>query len=620
MMLVAKYSDNGEREAFDRFLIDNYQVKSAELYKSGDQFYIFCSGVDDAELSRLNKYVADHRQIGSWVLVVKTLPPNATRVPSRTNTEVIELTGAFKSQYIFLSDLHLELNRILKSYKVVLQNPNVLIYHVDSITEEMKNILQKMVDRLGISFYYKFEKVEQLESITEQHFDDTNLVGDILVSRFSAKGYSSRVRVRLEEDEEFWVDNRIKVFTNPKLKKDELLPREWSFDCSKCLIDVNTGSKEQNILNLLSIYEKIIFTLPFDDNFQQFLKALNVTKADLVTLVQKGRIQFIAPNNINSYPKSLLEELSEIGNSSILFTRRLASATINDLRRRNPLLFPTMSIKERQEVLLAFNSLRNELTKSQKDRNFLVPIIDQINSLWYSYPEVIHWKGALGTRLFGTSRLIKDSLKLTDNQFLAMEVANQMVGWGGALDSHLIPYPFGGIDVEPFYNASALLNSGVPNRDWIPKNFEYANLAIEKLLVVNNEIPPVEFASIFKSADVNRFRKQILDIAKHKRNVDELNDAIKLFNSYVIQIDKSKNREWDISGFLIDGTAELAGIPFFSWITGRFIDLFQLHKINNEGLSSFLDGIVTDTLPSAVLVSRMRNQLVESWKRSRYDI
>ncbi|MDZ7650381.1 MAG: hypothetical protein U5K54_26360 [Cytophagales bacterium] len=243
----------------------------------------------------------------------------------------------------------------------------------------------------------------------------------------------------------------------------------------------------------------------------------------------------------------------------------------------------------------------------------------KLHTMWYSYPEIIHSLGARGTNMFGLSRVISALLNLKEMQTLYMDETSRVVEWSGALEANLIPYPFLGKDVEPLYKATTVFYSGVPSKDWIPANFNYANLAIEKLLVVNNNIPPLEFATTFNSADINRFRKQLYDLVRHKKNVDELNDAVNLFNSMVKQHDAKKNREWDISGFVLEAVETATGLSLMSWTIERIHMLMRQFGVNNQSLSTFLDSIETETLPSAVLVSRMRDQLANTWKNERYS-
>jgi hypothetical protein len=617
MILFCRTADNGERSVYDRFRVEQFEVKTAGLYRIAGAYYILCPDAGHGDLVNANKYLDEMRYIGNNITAVSSLPTGSVEVPDRTPDEVIHLTGISHTRSDLASQVHMAFHRVLTEYKIQIGNPYILVFHRDEIDESVKSRLQVIVDTLAITFRFKFEKVHSLDTFEEEVYDDPFL-GDIVVSRFSMNGYSANVKNLSEDDEDFWIDNRKDVFANSRLNKTSILTTEWSEESSKALIDINSGQTPQNILNLLSIYEKTIFVAPGALEMDSFLSALKLSKTDLVKLVEKKRIQFILPNNLKHYDKHFIEQISEANPQSVLLTRRLAAATVNDLRNRNPLLFPTVSVKERQAHLKSLNRLSTKLSDSAPDQIFLKALIAQLPTIWYSYPEVIQTAGARGTNMFGISRILSTLLGLKEMQTVYFDEASRIVEWSAALEANLIPHPFFGKNIEPLYRTTSLFYSGLPTKDWIPANFEYANLAIEKLLVVDDDVPPVEFATSFSNADINRFRKQIFDISRHKRSPEELLSSIELFNSWVKQYDRSRNTPWDISGFVLDLVEIPTGIPFFSWTVERIHMLMRKYGVESEGLGDFMDSLATDTVPSAVLVSRMRQQLADKWKESRY--
>lgn len=627
LVLFCRTGDRGERSVYDRFRIEKFNVEVDGLYKTAYQYIILCPKENDTNLKSLNVYLDGIRILGSDIIVARELNQPATKIDDRTDEQIIELTGTFHSQHLLIDQAYLEFNQIFaKPYSISVSNPFVLIQHVDEITDEVKTLLQKAVDRMAITFRFKFDQVDSV--VPPKAATEPSFFNDLIISQFSMPGYSANMRSMVEADEDFWMDTRLKLFTDAKLKKSGLMSKGWDSKSSTCLIDINNGGFQQNILNLLSIYERIVMVAPTKEVMTPFLDALNITLPALIELAQLGRIKFLYPNNFLRYEKTFLEAMADASPGSMLLTRRLGAITVSDLRYRNPLLFPTMNIEARRKCLRGLHAIMNALPAQAIDSRFFHAFVTQLDSIWYSYPETIHSYGALGTNTFGLSRIITSYLGISNDQdlhakepdmrSLYISEATRIVEWSAALNANLIPYPFLNRNVEPIYRSSAVLYSGTPNAAWVPQKFDYANIAINRLLVVNNDIPAVEFAKAFNSADVNLFRKQIYNLVQNQPDIESLNKSIDIFNNYVRQFDQQKN-EWDISGFVLDTLETVTGLSFAAWTVSRLHLLMRKLSIKNEALTEFLDSMESDTLPSAIMVSRMRKKLGEAWIAKRYS-
>ena len=53
-----------------------------------------------------------------------------------------------------------------------------------------------------------------------------------------------------------------------------------------------------------------------------------------------------------------------------------------------------------------------------------------------------------------------------------------------------------------------------------------------KKLVINNDVPVVDFATSFRSGDINRFHKFIYGLTKHIKDENELSVSIEVKVNY----------------------------------------------------------------------------------------
>jgi len=614
-----------ERATYDRFRLEQPHINAEGLYYFNQHYYIYCPDVTE-ETKAMNgdsiyQYLRDYRMIGSRIEVTNQLPiASAKRLPERTQKEILDLTGAFRNDFNFRNDLHLELQRILLNYKINYNSSVIHVYTTDNLAiVESKNKLVKAVERLQMDYSYTFTQQESIEEIVDDKNEREGFFGDIVISRFNSYKFTSSVKNAWESDEEFWLDNREKLFLSKKNNKESFRASAWNASESKCFLNVTTGGYNYNIRNLLTLYDKTIISCPLESYYNEFLFNLKITEDELIKLIELKRVQLLFPQSLTKYPSGIIDKAVEISNDAVMLSRRLAVITMADMRLRNPFLFPTDSIKEQQEIYAVLLK-QLSLIENTVERNMAQKLLTHVITSAFIMPDIIHKMGAMGTRMFGLGRTIADMLGMENTTgLLLFDTAAQSVEWGAALDATIIPTRLGDVPTDEFVQCLANVYSGVPNPNWVPPQFDYANLAIEKILAVDSDIPVAEFAQTFKSTDINKFRKVMFDVVRNQGSPKDLEDAIKTFNHYINSYEQSSNnlQAWDLKGFLL----EFANIPLLGWIVGRLRLVSEKAAKRNKSFSNYLDEIdafATGTIPSAVLVSRMRNDLKETWKKSKF--
>lgn len=619
LIISPKQIDNGERFSYDRFRIEHPEIEMEGLYKAGHWYYIYCPSVMDVNyLNQINNSFQQIIPIGSHIVVANTLPENPHKIEERSLSEINNLVGAARVKFDHLNDIHLEIKKVIRNYKIDNRRSHIIIYTTDTVSEEIAEQLQTVSNRIGVKLI--IENVENFDNLSDEENPGEPFLGGLVISRFNSQSFSGRVKNTWEEDEDFWIDTRSKLFSEA-VHKEDFKPLQWKHKKSKCFVNCTTSSFPCKLINLLTLYDQIYIVSPVKHYYKDFIHSLGISLKELIELTSLGRIKFIFPQNLNRYDTEMLESICDI-QDSFLMTRRLATISVADLRHRNPLLFPNLSIQERQRGIL---DLRSVIGKATKEESFLVDLLaNGIKERWFMYPELIHSLGAIGVNHFGISRSISKVLEFDDDATLLMDIASQSVEWSGALDAHLIPFQMGKISIEPYARIIANIYSGVPEKNWVPTNFGYANLATGRILAVDSDIPVLEFANTFKSPDINLFREFIYDLVYHKKSPEELEAAIKEFNFHVEEYEKTKKAvtDLDITGFVVDLATNRLNMVLSSWVVERLINLFEKYSGKTSTLQKLIDNIESiktfASPPSSILLSRMRNNLSDTWRKYKY--
>lgn len=244
-------------------------------------------------------------------------------------------------------------------------------------------------------------------------------------------------------------------------------------------------------------------------------------------------------------------------------------------------------------------------------------------SVWGNYFEQVQRSGAYGLLNSGSHKFL-DLLFKTMNKDYGVEFMDAELGvnYAAAIGANCISYNT--YNNAPFMAVLANLYSGIP-KDFLIGNQQSANTAIENILAISEDIPVVDFASNFQSGDINRFHQLIYGLTKHKKNEDELAEGIRRFNEEVRHYAGKQGNmsEFDLRGFLVDGATAAGGVslPFSGWFIERVLHLIGKAGKRNatvRKIEDYLSAYNTVTIPDAVLVARMRDQLIKSYGQNKF--
>jgi hypothetical protein len=381
----------------------------------------------------------------------------------------------------------------------------------------------------------------------------------------------------------------------------------------------------KNIRNYLSIYEEVVFAIPLADNHDEILAATGATERELVELASLGRVRFVVPQAIDRYRISFLSKLAQDAPNSLLLSRQLASATIVDVRRRVPFLYPRMSARIRHQFLHTLYHMSSRI-EDVRAKRWIELMLTELCQIWAQAEDMLHHRGAMATSTLGLGSLVGAMIKAERGIDARLEFWSAAMGveWAGALGATIAPIEAEGYSEQVHSEIVAGMYSGI-RKNQIPTISSEAYSVMDKILAVDADAPLIEFAKTFSGPDIDKFRNLVLRMARENLDPETLEQSVMAFNSAVKQYENKPNRlkSWDIRGLLVAGAGALAVrhpelgvaplIPFGGWLLGLMVTLM------GEGLASrsriagaihdMLNGLLSRTPADAVLVSRMRGQL-----------
>ena len=125
-------------------------------------------------------------------------------------------------------------------------------------------------------------------------------------------------------DDNYWFENSKKIFSN----EIELFDTKYFIkDKSKCYVDYTIYNYSYlDIRNLILIYDIVYLSLPSNEHMDRFYQEQEITKNDLIELVERGRVIIVLTARDDFYDKELLNELYK-KNKNIISLRGLNNVT-----------------------------------------------------------------------------------------------------------------------------------------------------------------------------------------------------------------------------------------------------------------------------------------------------
>ncbi len=625
------YDDHYARWSYEQLLLQQPHIAYDGLWRVGWRHFVVCPALATAQTS-------DGEDLANWfnnnccvitapIEIVASCPQGAEQVPERTAEERAALVGVPRVRRNVLVDMGLVLPKQFPPFTIRFAAATVVLVTRERLNTSQEEDAQTAFTSIGYGTL-NFDTDPAWDSETDA-FREPGRQGDLdlLPSRRLPTCVGASLRSLLEEDEDFWIDNRNQVLASPHTDPNSLLPVTWTSSKGlSCFVEA-TALHPENIRTYLSIYDTVHLALPIAEQFQFTCEAMGVTPMELRKLVEMGRLKIVLPQPLDRYRPDWLSEVADNAPHGLLFSRRLAAATIADARRRIPLLYPPLGPADRYLLLHTLLTNSQKLVKADKEGQF-VASLKYLSSTWAQTEWLVQSRGAMGTTAFGVGGLSAMLFEHLTGRDLRLELwgAGLKVSWAAALGSHAFPYKSDGHD----YDETALCDfvasvySPIQNLK-ISTVPPLALTAIADILAINNNVPVIDFAEGFSTVTISRLRKFILNISKESSDAESLESAIRSFNREVRHYENRADRlqRVDIVG-LLAGVAVASGVvvnpdiarmaplaaPILGFLLGIAIDEAPRRYEGAGAIVDFLNSVLTcRNNPDAVLIARARKDV-----------
>jgi len=591
------------------------------LWRLGTRFLVhvpgFGPGLKGPDGRALDVWFRDNSVIGAPVSLVAGIPSNATRVPERTIDDVASLRGSPRTIGQLFFDLSLALPRTFPPFTIAdgVGPPAVSILVDSEVGAGLQNEALACLGSMGLPYEFL---IERSPGPVVQAPPRAGASGElqIIPSRALGPATPASIRQMVEQDEDEWLDRRQRLFATDELTPADILPSAFREGPSRCV--VSTTFPPRNIRVLLSLYDVVTLVCPIENAQEESLAGLGVTEDELLQLIARERVQFLLPQSADRYRQSFLGKVADCAPHGLLLSRALAAATVTEVKRRAPYLFPPLGMQERVQVLAAL--AKAVAGSSGPQRTFGEVLLSECTRQWLIAEEMLHRRGAMAGVSLGLSPIIAELLRRQTGRelFLEMVTASQVVEWSAVLRATAVPGVTAKYSEQNVTELCASAYSGVSSRSGAVIG-QVDEIALG-VLAIDNDAPVMDVADAFSGDDVNRFRKAIHGIADESIDKQARQRAITAFNERVTKYEKSADRiaKLDLAalagalGSLAAGgigLETLGTVGLGTWLLKRSLTGPSFDGKLGGRLMDAWRGAISWTTADVVLVSRIRSKV-----------
>ncbi len=596
--------------SYETFLLGQYHIPTNGLYYADMQYFIHCPTVEKDTKAmngeNIHRWLGNFKIMGTDISIVNTLPERAVKIDHQLNDAKSAGTGYLITNHDLEYEINLLIPGIFPDYEVRRGDPVIIAFLAEVTPEgvaELKDIFKKNNFPFACEFIY--EPTAKINIDVQKGL----LVSYIIPARQAKHQMGKLLAEMCEEDEDTWMSNRSEILSDVS-KADS---RDKYFDAKKfrCIVDCNIGVPS-NIRNYLSLYEEICIVPPAK-NVERALQGLDITREELTSLVEMKKIHILAPSSPEVYDQSLMEDFAEANRSNVHLARRLSALILKENGIRNPLFLPSISLEERKILLQSCDEAARVLDPVSRQK--IQMALSEMGNWWVRMPNAVNQLPSGLLSGFGIPQMLNtlfsDGEDRSSNASLALQLAAPSIELTAAVGATFIPTDQ---YLTPMYHALADLYSGVPGENWMIANPQYANLVVDKLLVVGDKVPVLEFAQTFTGPEINKFRQIVLGISQNVNDLGELEENVTAFNHFVklYEKDKKKLNIMNLSGFVLGQAGKLHGIPFASWLVKTMQKYVVTQARKSERIGFIIDQMearLVNNFPNAVLVSNIKTKL-----------
>jgi hypothetical protein len=407
----------------------------------------------------------------------------------------------------------------------------------------------------------------------------------------------------VERDEDEW-----RKFLDDRAKQKPVADPPIHDGKFACLYDVADRS-DVRLSELLTLYDRIDL-LPGREDLA-WLEKHRLGLDDLQELVRMKRVRLVLPHSAEKYPERLLRAVAEVGSTSLVLSRALASKTIQHGQYKEPLLYAPLTARQRSSVLSALSGVTT-------DKAFRA-LLGSYGRLFQGQHDVFMTRGAMASFGFGVGAYLGEVFYQLSRQDARLELmtCGAAIEWALGLGASFIPRNFGLYDEtsNSMAVASYLNRTGVPQIDPTTNRM---HVVVDGLLAVS-DVPPLEVARNFHSLPAVRFRNVARKLMSATPNTADLQKAVEEINQDVAAFERRAERlaQWKLEAVIEETALVRIGERFGGWASVAAAWLYHILKdklpapVKRElaDAGQMLLGFATGTCLDAVVVSRSRKAL-----------
>lgn len=605
------------RHDYERFMLETYQYSHKGLFTDGEKLFAVIPEVKQNEtlLNKLNEQYYNLHSVGvPYATIVGEVFDNYYPIESRSMPEKIQAYGHPMTMGEAINQINIHIPRKYHPFHVqfLFATNEFKLTFKTKLTQSEQQDIQLICESLGHQGYeFTFETdpaISDYPGVVDFKPNTQNNM-QLVASGFIQKQFSKELLARYEEDEEFWVQNRQSVFSGDETaQKDEFLLPKFLAKQTRCFVDASVFPR-QNLRVYLTLYEQVVIALPLQVEDEYFYKMFNINRHELRELVARGRLLFVVPQNLSRYSQNLLLDIISVDPNAIIFSRRLAAATIKGIQSKTKIMGATFSSDEQYHFLHL--CARVNIPEVQRLASIL-------SEQWQFGEFLLDKEGATSAHQLGVSRLAAKSFQERGKDLLIeLTSAGSSYEYAQGLGAHHFPF-----DSNDYSEAAACqvfsgLYNGVVKQTKQIRESELSTL-LSEILTINNDMDILELDNALSSS----LTRSLPNIIKEYANMDESERFQKLrgLEQEVKTIENNKARlsKLNMSGFL--GSLAGAGMELtdtrgggFVALGGWLINALKVYagelKLEENPIFTKLSSLNHFTSKDAIIVQRVRDSV-----------
>ena len=349
-------------------------------------------------------------------------------------------------------------------------------------------------------------------------------------------------------DADYWFSNVEDIYQG-KIDRAEL--PFFSSGETKCYLDFSCF-KNINLRNNILLYDKVYLALPIENNLDIFLEHQNITKNELIELVEREKLIFLLPNTESRYDKELIMEAYKHKNSSVVSKRginALMACYMTEVEKSYFANYP----EYREMILDIYPYLVNSEDKNvlQMAKIIAWPLIAKLESF-----RVLNQYSPMAISNFGVNRVIEDrinSLEKTNELSFEFTINSSNIHIATALQATYFPFREEKDGSKYSDSGVSLILAGLLN------SYYYSSLKeieqIKKVTEINKrENNYINFLNIDNTISITKFAEKaekyntetgLVNILNRLEHMDEKERREKIsdYNTLICEIAEISDKE-----------------------------------------------------------------------------